>query len=258
MLFKFPFDIFAINEFKIDDSITDGEISISGFNLIRKDRSRAGGGVVLYIRESLPYIDRNDLVPGRLEMLCAEINRPFSKSPFACTWYRPSNSGMNLFNECDVFLQKCEFENKELIVVGDINCDVMKSPPDAHTQQFNFLSSLYQLDQLINKPTKVTKKLSTLIDLVLTTMKENISASGVIHVGMSNHSLVYAVRKYVILKHKPTVREVRDYKRFNADGSLWDLAKMPWHIINQYSNPNECWRVWKSLFNDTLNVHAPI
>ena len=68
-LFKFPFDIFAINESKIDDSITDGEISISGFNLIRKDHSRAGGGVVLYIRESLSYIDRNDLVPDRLEML---------------------------------------------------------------------------------------------------------------------------------------------------------------------------------------------
>ena len=42
----------------IDDSITHGEISISGFNLIRKDRNRAGGGVVLYIRESLSYIDR--------------------------------------------------------------------------------------------------------------------------------------------------------------------------------------------------------
>ena len=235
LLFKFPFDIFAINKSKIDDSITDGEISISGFNLIRKDRSRAGGGVVLYIRESLSYIDRNDLVPDCLGMLCAEINRPFSKSLFVCTWYRPPNSDMNLFNECDVFLQKCESENKELIVVGDINCDVMKSPPDAHTQQFNFLSSLYQMDQLINKPTRVTKKSSTLIDLVLATMKENISASGVIHVRMSDHSLVYAVRKYVILKHKPTVREVRDYKRFNAYGFLWDLAKMPWHVINHYN-----------------------
>ena len=48
-LFKFPFDIFAINESKIDDLITDWEISIPGFNLIRKDRHRARGGVVPYI-----------------------------------------------------------------------------------------------------------------------------------------------------------------------------------------------------------------
>ena len=66
---------------------------------------------------------------------------------------------------------------------------------------------------------------------------------------LHDHSLAYAVRKFVFFKHKPTVREVRDYKRFNADGFLWDLTKMPWHVFNQYSNPNECWRVWKSFFN---------
>ena len=88
-------------------------------------------------------------------------------------------------------------------------------------------------------------------------MKESISTSGVIHLGMSDHSLVYAVRKFVISKRKPTVREVRDFKRFNAECFLWDLAEMPWHVINQYNNPNEFWRVWKSFFNDTLNMHAP-
>jgi hypothetical protein len=34
----------------------DGEISIPGFNLIRKDHNRAGGGVVLYIRDNLSSI----------------------------------------------------------------------------------------------------------------------------------------------------------------------------------------------------------
>ena len=97
-----------------------------------------------------------------------------------------------------------------------------------------------------------------MIELALTTMKENISASVAIHVRMSDHSLVYAVRKFVILKHKPTVKEVRDYKRLNADGFLWDLAKKPWYVINQCRNPNECWGVWKSIFNDTLSMHAPI
>ena len=69
----------------------------------------------------------------------------------------------------------CESENKELIIIGDINCDVMKTSPDAHTRQLNFLCSLYQLDQLINKPTRKTNTSATLIDLVLTNVKENIS-----------------------------------------------------------------------------------
>ena len=54
---------------------------------------------------------------------------------------------------------------------------------------------------------------------------------------MSDPSLVYAVRKlFVISKHKPTLREVRDYKHFNAEYFLWDLAKIPWRVIHQYSN----------------------
>ena len=76
VLRSIPFDIFAINESKIDESIPDNEISIPGYNLIRKDRNRAGGGVVLYIRDNIPFSDRKDLVPSSLEIVCAEAN-PF-------------------------------------------------------------------------------------------------------------------------------------------------------------------------------------
>ena len=123
----------------------------------------------------------------------------------------------------------------------------MKTSPDAHTRQLHFLCSLYQLDQLINKPTRETNTSATLIDLVLTNAKENISTSGVIDLGMSDCSLIYAVRKFTLPKLKPSVKEVRDYKHLNAEYFIGDLARMPWHLINQYNNPNECWRIWKSL-----------
>ena len=102
VLLSAPFDLFAINESKIDELIPDNEISIPGYNLIRKDRNRAGGGVVLYIRENIPFSNREYLVPSSLEMVCAGINRPHSKSFLVCTWYRPPNSDMDLFNECEI------------------------------------------------------------------------------------------------------------------------------------------------------------
>jgi hypothetical protein len=43
-------DILAINESKINESVSDDEISVCGFHLIRKDRNRHGGGVLMYIR----------------------------------------------------------------------------------------------------------------------------------------------------------------------------------------------------------------
>ena len=62
-------DILAINESKIADSVFDNEINIIGYNMIRNDRNRSGGGVVLYIRDTIYFSERKDLVPEPLEMI---------------------------------------------------------------------------------------------------------------------------------------------------------------------------------------------
>jgi hypothetical protein len=93
-------------------------------------------------------------------------------------------------------------ENKELIIMGDVNCDFFKSPPDAHTRKLQFLSSLYQFDQLINEPTRVTGTSATGIDLIFTNRAENILNSGIVHVGISDHSLIFVVRKFRVNKSR--------------------------------------------------------
>jgi len=103
----------------------------------------------------------------------------------------------------------------------------------------------------------VTDIPTTTIDLVLTNVKESIHASGVIHLGILDHSLIYAVGKFMLPKASPCVREIRDYKFFDAELFLEDLSQMPWNAIQQFNNPNSCWNVWKSFFTETLNKHAP-
>jgi hypothetical protein len=46
-----PLEVLAINESKLDNTITDGEIHIPGYVIIRKDRNRHGGGVAIYIKD---------------------------------------------------------------------------------------------------------------------------------------------------------------------------------------------------------------
>jgi hypothetical protein len=85
----------------------------------------------------------------------------------------------------------------------------------SHLQQFQ--CSLYQFHQLINEPTRVTPTSAFLIDLILTNKPENISPSGVVHLGISDHS-----RRFFLLEnlryqnrekfHPCMVREVRDLK----------------------------------------------
>jgi hypothetical protein len=36
-----------------------------------------------------------------------------------------------------------------------------------------------------------------------------------------------------------------------------DLQKLPWAIIESFSDPNDMWHTWKTLFNGVLD-HAPV
>ena len=40
-----PFHVIAVSETHCDDTITDQEISLDGFSILRNDRNRNGGGV---------------------------------------------------------------------------------------------------------------------------------------------------------------------------------------------------------------------
>ena len=54
-------DLIAFNETRLDSSITNGTLHLNDYHLIRKDRSRNGGGVCIYLRSSINYKIRDDL-----------------------------------------------------------------------------------------------------------------------------------------------------------------------------------------------------
>ena len=213
-------DILLINESKIDDTVLDNAICISGYNIIQNDRNRNGGGVIMYLKQLLSFTERNDLVVDSLEMICVEIKKPYNRSFLVCAWYRLPNSNTNLLDDSEVFLHKCDLANQELIIMGNLNCEVSKTTPESNTRNLQLLSLLYQLDQLISEPTRVTGTSATLIDLFFTNKPENIIQSGVIHIGISDHSLIYAVRKFTIPKSHERVKIACNFKNFNANDFL--------------------------------------
>ena len=73
----------------LDDTVADHEISIRGYDIMRKDRNRNGGGVAIYIRSVINYKERHDLQDDNLETITVEISKPKSKPFLINTWYRP-------------------------------------------------------------------------------------------------------------------------------------------------------------------------
>ena len=91
-----------------------------------------------------------------------------------------------------------DMESKEQIILGDLNCNYLSDRNNMHLSQLKQLSSTYQFQQLINEPTRITPNSSTLIDIILSNEPSRILKSGVVHMGLSDHSMVYAVRKFAI------------------------------------------------------------
>ena len=79
-----------------------------------------------------------------------------------------------------------------------------------------------------------------------------------IHLGISDHSLVYLVRKFTPPKSRKAARKIRNFKNFVESDSIQDISTVPWDMIYQSDNPNICWQIWKSLFLEVLDRHAPL
>ena len=95
-------DVLALNETKIDSSVTDNEIYFPGFEVVREDRSvdgRSGGGVCIYLPHNINYQIRDDLWDHQLECVAIEINRPHHRPFIVSTWYKPPNSPLDIFQQ---------------------------------------------------------------------------------------------------------------------------------------------------------------
>ena len=115
---------------------------------------------------------------------------------------------VGFFEALEAIICTIDMESKEHIIIGDLNCNYLSDRISTHLSQLPQLSSTYQFQQLINEPTRITPISSTLSDVVLTNEPSRIIKSGVVHLGLSDHSLVYAVRKFSI-PSKNTHKHVR-------------------------------------------------
>ena len=106
-------DLIAFNETRLDRSIPDGLIDIDGYEVVRKDRSRNGGGVCIYLRNSINFKRRSDLISTELETLCLEITKPHSKPFLVTTIYRPPNATAEFFYHLEKLIKQIDDENKK-------------------------------------------------------------------------------------------------------------------------------------------------
>ena len=189
-------DIFGACETFLEPENLDNQIAIDGYDFLRKDRAatqnKNGGGLILYFRKSLTCSRRAEFEISKLETLWAEIKLPNAKPFLLCTVYRPPNARSEWVDLFEEELSIAQTTGLEYIVMGDFNIDLLS---DMIRAKWSNMVQLFDLTQLISKPTRITQTTATLIDHVYTTAPCTISESFVSDLSVSDHFPVCITRK---------------------------------------------------------------
>ena len=252
-----PLDILTINETRLDESISDAEVNIQGYNLWRKDRCRHGGGVAIYTRDILNVREMSQFVPENIESVCLEIIKPKSKPFLLTTVYRPPSCNANFMDELENYFHTLVEQDKELILAGDLNCGLSLLVLQSHSRQLLDILELFQMKQVIADGTRITSNTASLLDIIATNRPDKVKESGVVHLGISDHSLVYVCLKISLPRDKPKIVESRNLKNYNVnyfnDHLSHLLNNSPW---NQ-NDPDQLLDQLRNIFNHVSNIYAP-
>ena len=188
--------VIGITESKLDKTVLDKDINIDGYELVRSDQNRHGGGVVCYIRNDISFNVRGDF-SNEIENIFLDTFLPKTKPILTGILYRPPDQS-GFLNKLSTAISKTScFDNQEVYVLGDLNINIINN--QKHTpngiKRYQEFCSLHGLKQLITSPTRVTDNSSSLLDHVLTNSTDRISQSGVVDTGFSDHQLIYCTRK---------------------------------------------------------------
>ena len=251
--------VLSLCETRLDDTISDSEIAIQGYRCIRSDRNRSGGGIITYIDEHIPFNVRNDLSMDGLELLCIEVCLPKQKPLITVYWYRPPNSHSVVFDQFETLLQSLESSSKDVMIYGDLNCDLIKKPLTCQTKRLNGLAAEFDLRQYVNKPTRVTPSSATLIDVFYSSNHDKITFCDVIPISISDHYMVVcSLGKSKPVKCGHRLSYCRNTKKLNLENFNSDLEKLDWDDVLADSDPVSAYEKWSSKFISVLDKHAPL
>ena len=159
----------------------------------------------------------SSFVPKNIEAVCLEIIKPKTQPMLLTTVYRPPNSSANFMDDLENYLQILDDQHKELILTGDLNCDLSLSVLQSHSRRLMGILELFQMKQMIADPTSITNNTASLLDIIATNRPEKVKESGAIHMGISDHSLVYTCLKVSVPCEKPKIVESRNFKNYNIN-----------------------------------------
>ncbi|CAC5395378.1 unnamed protein product [Mytilus coruscus] len=178
----------------------------------------------------------------------SEVNEPKKKPP---------NSMISWYDFFENEIEKAYSYNNHIVLTGDFNIYFLQP---LH-KKWDCILSVYNIFQLVNESTRVTKNSVTLIDHIYSTNPEEITDVNVPAYCPGDHYPVSFTIKKPTFKtsvDKHVTIKYRNFTKFNKEKFIEDFKAKHFNEILYFDNPDHALNAWYSKLLNVLNKHAPI
>ena len=257
-------DILVLTESHLSEKIDDSLLNIPGYTFYRQDRTaasgkRSGGGIITYFkidRDVFLLNDHSSCSP-HLECMWLRLELKLARPTYLCCLYRaPDSSYVDSINELELSLDSVNPGiRSDLVMLGDYNIDLNKV--DSPTRSLNAFLKRQNLSQLITSNTRITNDSATLIDHIYVSNVDLYWHQGVVDPGLSDHALIYTMRKYKRISHEKETKYIRCYRNFDAVKFADDVGSTDWSAVYNATDINDAVSIFNFKMLSLIDKHLP-
>ena len=253
---KHDFKIICLTETWCKCGETNYEFELNNYTSIHQPREvNAGGGVSIYIHNSINFVLRNDLCVNETdcESLCIELVNNTERNTIINTTYRPPSRNLKKFKtHLKTFLNKIHKLKKHIYLVGDFNINLINYASNNNAK--NFINTLLQNNFIptINKSTRITNRSSTLLDNIITNnFHNNPLYTGIIQTDLSDHFPTFLATNNLLsnnISSKSTIirRQINENSLKQFKNCLKNCVD--WNLVLQSNDARGCPLITSTIF----------
>lgn len=249
------FDIFGVCETWLHDGISTNLIKVQGFKIFRRDRLTRGGGVCLYVKNSLNNSVIN--VSNAIEQLWVNVKLKKENIAVGIVYKSPALDTNLFLDELDNTLSQVLPTVNDIVCIGDFNIN-MFNLTNVHVNNLNSILEGLSLTQIIDTPTRLTDFTATLIDLILVAKEVNLIERGTMDNDLSDHQIVYCIKNICSRREAPRMVTYRYLKNFDYENFEQDLFSIPFFSIYDMHNVDEKVTYFTNALVELFDRHAPL
>ena len=260
LLFK-DSTVLCCTETWLAPNVNDSLVAVPGKPIFRRDRVSRGGGVCIYIDDSLTQycnIDsKSSYISPDLEIISIDLQKPCLKHMKICCIYRPPRGDIKkCIEKLTEILDRRENFKKEIWLLGDFIIDYLRRG-DVNQKRFLSLFKKKGLNQLISTPTRPGINSASCIDWIVTNCRF-VRSANTTDIFISDHFAIECIRKKCREKNKSVFRNLRNYQNYDKNILSTLLhAKMEETTFETELDPNVKWDLLYTIIYDILSIMCP-